>query len=385
MAQVMLPAFVDMSELQAVVRRALNSDTAEITDCAHSLLYGGLGMIEGRNSVHRLAGSARVRGRTLSWSVVLKKVRAPAPASPAADSSHPDYWKREALTFASGLLDELPEGLAAPLCFEVYEKDDGLHVWLEEVVDTAGPHWPITRFGLAARHLGRFNGGFLNGRMLPQYAWLNRNILRTRADRNASFWSNLEAVRNLPLFRRGWPDDLAERAHMLFEERHVLLDLLERLPQTLRHGDAGRRNLFARDQDSVNETVAIDWAYTGIGPVGEDVAPLVVASVIWFQGVTPADLSELDATAFDGYVTGLRDAGWRGDVQLARFGCAATMALRFGPLLGIVGMVNVDADGRAAAEQAVGHTIEDTLDRYAEVQRFVLDRADEARRLSGLV
>jgi hypothetical protein len=253
------------------------------------------------------------------------------------------------------------------------------------VVDTSGSIWPVARFGIAAHHLGRFNGAYLAGRPLPQATWLNRRLLRTRADRNAAFWSNLEAARALPLFRRGWPDDLPERAWGLFQARHALLDLLERLPHTLRHADADRRNLLARDQGSRSETVAIDWAYTGIGPIGEDVAPLVVSSVLWFKGVAPADLPELDAVAFDAYIAGLRDAGWHGDPRLARFGCTATMALRYGPLLGIVSVVDADARRRAAFEQMLGHTLEEALDRYAEVQRFVLDRADEARRLSPLV
>ena len=178
-------------------------------------------------------------------------------------------------------------------------------LWLEDLVDTAGPSWPLARFALAARHLGRFNGTYLDGRPLPNDAWLNQRLLRTRADRNAAFWSNLDAVRGLPLFRRGWPDDLGERAFSLFQERHVLLDLLERLPQTLRHADAGRRNLFARDSGSTRETVAIDWAYTGVGPIGEEVAPLVVASAIWFNGVTPAELPELDAIAFEALRRGI--------------------------------------------------------------------------------
>jgi hypothetical protein len=220
---------------------------------------------------------------------------------------------------------------------------------------------------------------------LPTYAWLNRNLLRTRADRNFGFWSNLDAVRSMPQFRRGWPGDLAERALRLFQERHRFLDLLERLPPTLRHGDADRRNLLARDRGSASESIAIDWAYTGIGPVGEEVAPLVVSSVLWFKGVAPADLRDLDAIAFDAYIEGLRDSGWHGDPRLVRLGCTATMALRYGPLSGVVGVVNMDAEARAGAEQTIGHSLEEFLDRYAELQRFVFDRADEARRLIALV
>ena len=383
MVQGTLPAFVDQANLLVVVRQILKNDSAEITECAHNLLYGGLGTAEGRNSIHRIAGLARVESDVVPWSVVLKRVAAPSSGAPAADLGHPDYWKREALTFASGLLNTLPEGFAAPACYSIDEAEDGVCLWLEDLVDTAGASWPLERFALAARHLGRFNGTYLDGRPLPNDAWLNQRLLRTRADRNAAFWSNLDVVRELPTFRRGWPDDLGERALRLFQERHVLLDLLEQLPQTLRHADAGRRNLFARDSGSTRETVAIDWAYTGVGPIGEEVAPLVVASAIWFNGVTPAELPELDAMAFEAYVEGLRETGWRGDRTLVRIGCAATTALRFGPLLGVVGLVTASPDQQPRIEQMFGRPLDDILDRYAQVQRFVFDRADEARRLSA--
>ena len=100
MVQLTLPAFVGQANLQVVVRQILKSDSAEITDCAHNLLYGGLGTAEGRNSVHRLTGLARVEDDVVPWSVVLKRVGAPSSGAPAADLGHPDYWKREALTFA---------------------------------------------------------------------------------------------------------------------------------------------------------------------------------------------------------------------------------------------------------------------------------------------
>jgi len=380
-----LPTFIDPARLDVVVRRILNSDSAAIIDCTHTLLYGGLGAMEGRNSIHRLTGSARVGDEVRRWSVVAKKIVAPKFGSPTADPAHPDYWQREPLTFASRLVDTLPDGFAAPRCFDIEHTDDGVCLWLEEIVETPASNWPIARFGLAARHLGRFNGGFLDPRALPKHDWLNQNLLRTRADRNAGFWSRLDAVRALPLFRRGWPGDLAERGHDLFQERHRLLDLLDQLPRTLRHGDADRRNLLARQRGSTSESIAIDWAYTGIGPVGEEIAPLVVSSVMWFKDVAPSDLIDLDAAAFDAYIEGLRDSDWHGDPRLVRLACTATMALRYGPLSGVVGSVSMDGGRRAAAEQALGHTLEDFLDRYAELQRFVYDRADEARRLAPLV
>src|SRR5207237_402832 len=86
---------------------------------------------------------------------------------------HPIYGKREALAYASGLLDDLPGGIAAPRCFAVEERtDESCWLWLEEVGDRHGSRWPLSQYARAARALGRFNGAYLAGRALPAYPWL---------------------------------------------------------------------------------------------------------------------------------------------------------------------------------------------------------------------
>src|SRR5437867_11507509 len=97
---------VDAAELVAVVRRALDMEVAELLTWEHRVLYGGVGMLDGKNSVHRFGGSARVGDRTLPWSAVLKVVGAPSGSAGSAtgvgDPTHADYWRRELLAFGSG-------------------------------------------------------------------------------------------------------------------------------------------------------------------------------------------------------------------------------------------------------------------------------------------
>ena len=220
---------------------------------------------------------------------------------------------------------------------------------MEDLGDTGRLAWPVSRFALAARHLGRFGGLYLAQRPVPDHPWMLRALLRERADRNAPFWDGMDQIRGHPLL----PARLARRARRPrpspLRGRHALLDVLDRLPQTLQHGDADRRNLLDRgsrgepsgraEAGGDAETVAIDWAFTGIGPVGQELAPLVVSSALWFAEVSLADLPALDRACFAAYVDGLRDAGWQGDAALARLGYTATCALRYGPLLGSVGLV----------------------------------------------
>src|SRR5581483_9124927 len=69
----------------------------------------------------------------------------------------------------------------------------------------------------------------------------------------------------------------------------------------------------------------IDWAFAGHGPVGGDPGNLVTDSC--GDLLQPAaSLPELDAATRTGYEEGLRDAGWDGDLRLARLGMCVTAA-----------------------------------------------------------
>src|SRR5207244_3774720 len=93
----------------------------------------------------------------------------------------------------------------APLCFEVGGRAGLVWLWLEDVADQVGPCWPVARFALAARHLGRLNGTYLAARPLPDYTWLQRTLLRWRVERNIAFWAAFDAARDAPWLRRCWP------------------------------------------------------------------------------------------------------------------------------------------------------------------------------------
>ena len=69
------------------------------------------------------------------------------------------YWRREALAYQSGMLADLPDFVRAPGCYGVSEQADGAWIWLENIVEAAGPTWTLEHFQQAARHLGRFGRG----------------------------------------------------------------------------------------------------------------------------------------------------------------------------------------------------------------------------------
>jgi hypothetical protein len=110
--------------------------------------------------------------------------------------------------------------------------------------------------------------------------------------------------------------------------------------------------------------------------VGEELAALACASAFLLR--EHADrVRELGETCFEGYLTGLRDAGWRDDARLARLGYAAG-------LIRYAGTITPSAIGDPAVmawlEGAWG-PYPATVDRWMGARRYILDLADEARQL----
>jgi hypothetical protein len=357
---------VDAAYLTGVVRHALDDEAFVVTDWTCRPVVGSRAATTG--GIHRFAGTGR-GGSSPGWSVILKVVRPDGGSDSPTDVM---YWQREPLILKSGLLDSLPPGLRAPQCFGIDERPDAVWLWLEDVSDTVERPWPLERFELAARHLGAFNGTYLAGRPLPDQPWLTRGLLRSYVDQGERDLATLNTLSDHPLMRRSWPGDALARVYRLREERESLIAVVAQLPQTFCHGDASDQNLLGSDV----ETVAIDWAWAGIGAVGEDLTVLLRSRLRESVG-----FAELDAVLFRGYVDGLRDAGWAGDERTARLGYTTAIGLRYGLNCFPVRAFH-DEVLRARLEQSVGWTLEQIVDWFAGFRVFALDLADEARSLA---
>ena len=169
--------------------------------------------------------------------------------------------------------------------------------------------WPLERYGVAARHFGQFNGAYLVGRPLPPEAWWGGADVRNRLALAEPGIHELPHLRHHPLFAELLAGDRVERILHLWAERERLLAGLARLPQTLCHRDAFRRNLMTRQSaDGCEQTVVLDWAATEIGVPGEELVPLF-ATTLSFVAVPLTRIAELDGVIFAGYIDGLRAAG----------------------------------------------------------------------------
>jgi len=369
---------VDEVTLATVLRSAIGPD-AQLAGSWHGHpLHGGFG----GQGLYRFAGEARTRAGVRPWSAVLKV------CPPEDEVSDPGAWdapRREALAYGSGFLDQLPGPLVAPRCLGLIDRPDGsVWLWLEEIVDECPGPWNIDHFNLAARHFGRFNGAYLAAGTLPNHAWFSRNWLRRYIEAEGVAAATIEVAADAPpLLRQCFPPPVTIRLRELWADRESYLTALDRLPQTICHLDAFRRNLFARrSADGQEQTVAIDWAFAGVGAVGAELTPLVQGSLDFLE-VRDCAPRELAEAALAGYLTGLRESGWDGDERLARLGFLATAALLYtvgtaGLTMAIVG----DPTQYPVVELEMGCSMAEAVAAWAELSSFKFELAEEARRLS---
>ena len=127
--------------------------------------------------------------------------------------------------------------------------------------------------------------------------------------------------------------------------------------------------------------MTVDWAFAGIGAVGEELASLVQGTLC-FSKVNIAEARKFGKVVFEGYLAGLDDAGWRGDPRLVRIGYTVGSILTFG--LGY-GLFQLDKSLYPWYEQAFGRPIDEIMGLFAEQNRYLLELADETRNMLAAI
>lgn len=257
--------------------------------------------------VSATAGVWRVHGD--AWSLVVKRLQLSDTGNDrwqaSNDPGHWFYWRREALAYDSDVLSSLTGGVRAPSCYSVVDRDDGtVDVWLEDVTGSARM-WDVARFAEAVRQMGVSQGIIARGGP-PTEPWLSRNWLRQyveiRRGDGDILWD--DSAWDDPIVRANLPPQNADRARSLWNRLSAYLDQVETLPRTLCHFDLHPDNLYDVD----GETVLIDWAFVGVGGLGEDIGALVPDLVTDFH-FRPAELPTLFEQMSRSYADGLHSAG----------------------------------------------------------------------------
>jgi hypothetical protein len=220
---------------------------------------------------------------------------------------------------------------------------------------------------------------------MPTFSWLSSQWIRQDLATATPGFDKLRQTLDHPMNRRSLPKHLSEKALRLWAEKEIFLTVLEGLPHTICHYDAFRRNLFTRSkEDGRNQTVAIDWALVGPGPVGAEIVDLVWVTLV-FMGVEVSQARDLTGVVFEGYLDGLRDLGWKGDPRQVRFAFTAATALRRLGTLGYSVDFFIDENLYPALQQMSGHSVEEVADLFAEAGAFIEALADEARELLSIL
>ncbi|NYE71148.1 aminoglycoside phosphotransferase family protein [Microlunatus parietis] len=269
-------------------------------------------------------------------SMVLKQIHCGSSGDPrwptSADPASNYYWRREADLLAPdsalrAALDGVPGGIRPVRCHGVFDRpDDTVALWLEHLTGVYGARWDPDRYGIVAAQLGRTQGALTESALLaaPELSrtWLREHVALHRADGDPlarpGIWEPALAA---GLFAPDAPD----RMNALWAKLPAWLDRVEALPRTLTHFDFHPGNLF----DADGETVVIDWAYAGVGPVGLDPACLALEAV-YDHHLAPEVLPELFDLVVDGYATGYRQAGGILDAAAVRQAMIIGVAVKLG-------------------------------------------------------
>jgi hypothetical protein len=359
--------------LTPIVRKALNSSSAVVTEWRHQIIKGDWNPQS--RLVCRLAGQASADGQSLPWAAYLK---VPNPLEQYRAPWHRESFHREARLFTSGILDDLPGGITAPRCLEITEhEDDQPWMWLEEVGGLPGREWPLELFAACARQFGMLQGTFLARPMLDEHPWLDTRDWFPPRMKSAMdpMFSVMEHFPNHPITANMAATRFGKRIMRLWAERDAFIEVMERLPLTLCHGDFNVNNFYAPNGlDNTESTMIIDWQYAGVRQIGSDLAGMIADSTILPVRCLPAEPREFMDTVLEAYCEGVQASTWSGDVRVARFAVLAHLAVpwSFCALSGLGDVVN-----RETTEENRNEAIR-RLDMTMWRMRYLLQLWDEA-------
>jgi hypothetical protein len=372
---------MDAGILTEVARRTLNLPFLVVDDWTVIPLIHEK-VIETTGGLFVFNGHGKDRSEKKAWSVVLKVIQHPEIGCETPQDL--GYWRREMMAYQSGFLADLPSAIRTPKCYSVKETERDGWIWLENVKEINGTEWSLQQFQRAAFHLGKFAGMQLVKQPVPEANWMCGSLFRGfYAD--GEWWEKfIDPASQNNAWQRGFVQSVytemqKKRVLSIWADKWRFITANERLPQVFCHNDAHRRNLIFCGDDPVQEDlVVIDWSFCGPGGLGNDLGELVGTSLSYFA-VDPAHAEELEASALEGYLAGLREAGWNGDIRLPRLGYLISLALYWGGTLPCEVALAQPGETKVNLDAKYNRPVEALLNGWTLLAEFALDRADEAR------
>jgi hypothetical protein len=235
----------------------------------------------------------------------------------AVDSADPQWWGREAVFYRSDLATVgWTDGCRAARCLAIDDHDDLRDLWLEDVVDLPLPSQEYRRLVGALATWQVHHRGV--DRPWLSHGWIPAHVRRRGLDNDRT----LGDARWSRMFEAGIPASVHDDVRHRLTDPTTIGRVVDELPQLLTHYDFHHMNLGR----VAGETVIIDWATVGLGPVGHDVGVLLLDQATTLREALPEQWEQLVTT----YAEALGDAGSRISVAEVERSVAISTALRHG-------------------------------------------------------
>jgi hypothetical protein len=118
----------------------------------------------------------------------------------------------------------------------------------------------------------------------------------------------------------------------------------------------------------------------GYGALGADLYSVVGGSALVFE-LEAADVVETEAAAFEAYLAGLHEAGWRGSSETVRLAYDICFAMFLGAEIPAIAARFAIDDMTAFLEHQFKRSPTEVVLGWSALCELALDRADEARTL----
>lgn len=292
-----------------------------------------LGDKKQESSVFRVLCTVNDNDEKRNCTLILKILK---PDFQRNSADHYYYWKREALVYRSGLLNQLPPDIRAPKCYRVEEElaDKSMRIWLEDLNLENDQHdWSFTQQQKLSYLLGRSNGAYLIGNLLlPTDSFLCRAWMRSWVEVCSAYAKPVEEQKVMWDRYLSHMNDKYDTWECYCNNRSRVdrfLETLDLLPRVFAHQDVHWDNFIIEQHNNGHESLlAIDWQFASISGVGEELGRMFGYALL--KNKIPLNkYEEYKEALLISYLQGLRDTGWEGNASVVRYGFTLTAALRF--------------------------------------------------------
>ena len=370
------------ADLHQIAEAVLNDRSAHVVGQQRCEPIAGLSMGLGTLALVRLQGNADTGSGLKPWSVVIKVIEIVDDVESIDRMVSPE---REISAYRAGDFDGGESGMRAAHCYRIDQPSRSqVWLWIEDLSDWTGPSWNLKEYTRASEDVGLFTAYWAANSPpskldLPRHIGINRftwaNIARLAdLDTDSELNRRIQSIlpRSSYIASQKLSDAVAQASPVVGTGRNQLV-----------HGDCHPRNIFLSPPEETNqETVAIDWAGIGLGPIGNDIGTLVGSGMSWGENEFQM-LFRSERELFEAFFSGLGKGGWQGSRDFVRLSYLSNVC-GYGMYFGAIAVILSEERSRRDffLERSGECTAEDAFQKYVTRLELLETLADEVLTLS---